>query len=457
MSVFSALNVAVNGLNAQSSAFSNVSDNLANAQTIGYKRVDTNFQSLVTQSNANVNDPGGVSATPIYQNSIQGNLTQVDSSTSLAISGNGFFPVQKAAVDASGATSFSNSSFFTRRGDFSLNKDGYLVNGAGYYMTGYTVDSSGNVNTAATEPILISQLLDNPVYTSNITYAANLPAGAVSTFTSSPSTINIIDQIGVQHQMTMSWAATSTVGHWLMTAVVTDGASGSDKTMTIPFNFNVTGTNDGTLAAYAAAVAPATTVASGIASSGHPGAAGTYTVTDPTTTTPAGQATVSFSADFLGAGAQTINLNFGSYSQTGGVTQFASSDLTVTSLQQNGIPRGSFQSLGIDKSGFVSLNYDNGSSKVFYQVPVVQFYASGNLQRESGNAYSQTIASGTPRYGAAGVLGAGTISGNALEASNVDIASEFAKMIQYQRTYSANAKVISTATSMLDDIINVVR
>lgn len=453
MSVFSALNVAVNGLNAQSSAFANVSDNLSNAQTIGYKRVDTNFESLVTQSNANVNDPGGVSATPIYQNAIQGNLTQVDSSTSLAISGNGFFAVQKAVVNASGGTSFSNSSFYTRRGDFSLNKDGYLVNGAGYYMTGYQVDTSGNVNTASTQPILISQLLDNPVATNNVTYAANLPAGAASTYTSSTSTINIIDKIGVQHQMTMNWAATSTPGHWLLTTVVKGGGTaGADLTTTIPFNFNVTGTNDGTLAPYHVSAAT-----SGIEASSNVGAVGTYTVADPTTTVPAGQATVSLNVSFVGAGAQPVTLNFGSYNATGGVTQFAATDLTVTTLQQNGIARGSFKSLGIDKNGFVSLNYDNGSSKIFYQLPIVQFYAAGDLQRESGNAYSQTIESGTPRYGAAGVLGAGSISGNALEASNVDIASEFAKMIQYQRTYSANAKVISTATSMLDDILNVVR
>lgn len=446
MSVFSALNVAVNGLKAQSSAFANVSDNLANTQTVGYKRVDTNFESLVTQSNANVNDPGGVSATPIYQNAIQGNLTQVDSSTSLALSGNGFFAVQRAIVDAAGQTSFSGDTLYTRRGDFSLNKDGYLVNGAGFYMTGYVVDSSGNVNTASVEPILISQLLDNPVETSNITYAANLPASAAASFQSSPSTLNVIDQIGVEHAMSFVWNHSATTGHWDLDVVVTDGNGVSgDLTFTVPFNFNTSGSSPGTLAPYT------TGAGSGI----EPGTG--FTVVDPTTTTPAGQAIVSFSPNFTGSGTQAVTINFGSYGQTGGVTQFAATDLSVTTLQQNGIPRGSFKSLGINKDGFVSLNYDNGSSKIFYQVPVVQFFASGNLQRESGNAYSQTIESGTPRYSAAGVLGAGQIVGNALESSNVDIASEFAKMIQYQRTYSANAKVITTATSLLDDIINAVR
>ena len=139
------------------------------------------------------------------------------------------------------------------------------------------------------------------------------------------------------------------------------------------------------------------------------------------------------------------------------MTQFADTEIQVSTLQQNGIPRGAFQSLSIDKNGFVSLNYDNGSSKTFYQVPITLFNAPNNLQRQEGNAFSQTIDSGIPRDNVPGDLGAGNIVGNALEASNVDIASEFAKMIKYQRTYSANARVISTGSSMLEEIINVVR
>lgn len=449
MSVFSALAVAVNGLDAQSRAFGNVSDNLANTETVGYKRVDTSFQSLVTASNANVNNPGGVSATPIYQNSLQGNLTQVDSSTSLALQGNGFFSVRKGVVDATGSTSFSSENFYTRRGDYALSKDGYLVNGAGYFLTGYTVDAVGNVDSADVSPVKISQLLDNPVATSNITYAANLPAGASATYTSSSSTLNLFDQVGSKHAATFTWATNGAVnsGKWNLTMVVKDGnGSTGDLTLTVPVNFDVSGTTAGTLSAYAASGSTAGLVA------------GTgYTVVDPTTTTPQGKATITFPANFPGAGTQTITLDLGTYGATGGVTQFSDTDLQVTTNQQNGIPRGSFQSLSIDKNGFVSLNYDNGSSKIFYQIPVVQFYSPNNLQRAEGNAFSQTIDSGTPRYSSSGKLGAGNITGNALESSNVDIASEFSKMIQYQRTYSANARVISTGSSMLEEIINVVR
>lgn len=448
MSVFSALNVAVNGLDAQSRAFANVSDNLANTETIGYKRVDTSFQSLVTQSNSNVNDPGGVSATPIYQNGLQGNLTQVDSSTSLAIQGNGFFAVRKGVVDATGTTSFSSENFYTRRGDYTLSKDGYLVNGAGYYLTGYQVDSQGNVDTADVAPIKISALLDNPVATNTITYAANLPAGAASTYTSSVSTLNLFDQVGTKHSMTFQWATNGAAnsGKWDLTMVVKDGNGGTgDLTLQVPINFDTSGSTAGTLSAFG----------SGATAGIVPGTG--YTVVNPATTIPVGKATISFAANFPGAGSQTVTLNLGTYGATGGITQFADTDLQVTTLQQNGIPRGSFQSLGIDKNGFVSLNYDNGSSKIFYQIPIVQFYSPNNLQRAEGNAFSQTIDSGTPRYSSSGKLGAGNITGNALESSNVDIASEFSKMITYQRTYSANARVISTGSSMLEEIINVVR
>lgn len=448
MSVFSALNVAVNGLNAQSRAFANVSDNLANTETIGYKRVDTSFQSLVTQSNENVNDPGGVSATPIYQNSIQGNLRQVDSSTSLAIQGNGFFAVRKGVVDATGSTSFSAENFYTRRGDYTLSKDGYLINGAGYFLTGYEVDSVGTVNTADVSPIKISALLDNPVATSNITYAANLPAGAASTYVSSSSTLNLFDQVGSKHAMTFQWSTNGAAnsGQWQLDVVVEDGnGTTGDLTLSVPINFDTTGSTAGTLSAYGTGATAGIVAGTG------------YTVVNPATTVPVGKATITFTPNFPGAGGQTVTLDLGTYGATGGITQFADTDLQVTTLQQNGIPRGSFQSLGIDKNGFVSLNYDNGSSKIFYQVPIVQFYAPNNLQRAEGNAFSQTIDSGTPRYSSSGQLGAGNITGNSLESSNVDIASEFSKMITYQRTYSANARVISTGSSMLEEIINVVR
>ncbi|HBM90720.1 MAG TPA: flagellar hook protein, partial [Rhodospirillaceae bacterium] len=209
MSLYAALQVAVGGLAAQSASIGNISDNLANSQTTGYKGIGTRFESLVTQSSSTVNDPGGVSATPYYSNGEQGTISEDSSATSLAISGSGYFPVRAAIVGADGLATFGNTTYFTRAGDFALDKNGYLVNSGNYYLTGYTVDSAGVVDSSSVGAIQISDLLDNPVGTSILEYAANLPSSAAINFESSPSTIEIYDDIGGDHDMTFTWTKTA--------------------------------------------------------------------------------------------------------------------------------------------------------------------------------------------------------------------------------------------------------
>src|ERR1700733_12360636 len=205
-SLFGALTVAVGGLTAQSNAIGNVSDDLSNAQTVEFKGIGTTFQSLVTDSSATVNDPGGVTSIPRYENDIQGNLVQSGTSTSLAITGQGFFPVETATTDANGNTTFTGNDLYTRQGDFTLNKDGFLVNGSGYYLLGWSVNPTTDVvDTSTTNPIQLSALLDNPVATSTANYQANLPANATAgTFTSAPSTIQVFDSLGTTHDMQLT-------------------------------------------------------------------------------------------------------------------------------------------------------------------------------------------------------------------------------------------------------------
>ncbi|HEU0118620.1 MAG TPA: flagellar hook protein FlgE [Alphaproteobacteria bacterium] len=449
-SLFSALTVAVGGLSAQSSALGNISDNLSNAQTTGFKAIGTNFQDLVTQSNANINDPGGVRATPSYQNDVQGNLTQSSTATSLAISGQGFFAVEPAVVNADGSTSFSGNIAYTRQGDFTLDKDGFLVNSSGYYLMGWDVDSLGNVNKSTTNPIEVSALLNNPVPSTSATYDANLPSSATNAFTSSPSTIQVFDALGNTHDMTFTWTKDS-ADNWTLnvdvkgaggTTTNSSGTTINDYTASIPFSFNAT-SNIGTIQHI---------------SSSSSGGSGTYTVVDNSTAAE-NKAQVTFAMNFagFGAGSQTMTLNFGDYNSPNGLTQFSDSDVTVTSFSQNGLPRGSFTNLSIDSNGFVSLNYNNGSSKTIAQVPIVQFFAQDQLQRATGGVYQATLASGTPRYSAPGSTGAGTIVGSSLEASNVDIATQFTDMIQAQQIFSANAKTITTIDNMLNTLIQTVQ
>ncbi|MDX9689968.1 MAG: flagellar hook protein FlgE [Proteobacteria bacterium] len=445
MSLYAAMQVAVGGLSAQSASIGNISDNLANSQTVGFKGIQTRFESLVTQSNQFANDPGGVRATPYYTNSEQGNLVQSSSATALAISGQGFFPVRPAVVGGDGLTTFGNTTFFTRAGDFNLDKNGYLVNGGGYYLTGYAVDADGVVDTSASDPIRLSELLDNPVGTSSVDYAANLPSSAAVNFASSPSTIQVYDSLGGAHDMTFTWTKTAT-SEWALNIVVPDGVSDgatpptySDYNVDIDFTFNDT-TNAGTIDAIAADTAvPAQ-----------------WTVID-NSTAPENKAQVRFNLSFDGSGTQPITIDFGTYDVSKGVTQFADTTVSVTTFDQNGIPRGSFQSLSIDESGYVALNYDNGRTRTIAQIPVVQFFAQDKLQRVTGGAFEQTLASGSARYSAPGTNGAGTIIGNALEGSNVDIADEFTRLIQAQQVYSANAKTITTTNNMMQEAINIIR
>ena len=431
-SLFAALGVSVAGLDAQSQAIGNISDDLSNAQTTGFKSIGTEFEDLVTASSATDNSPGGVRASPLYQNDVQGTIQSTSTTTNLAISGQGFFPVISAVQTTSGGTQFTNN-YYTRQGDFTLNQKGYMVNSSGYYLLGYPIAPDGTVNASSTTEVQISSLLDNPVATSTVTYTANLPAGASTGYTSTASTIQVYDALGNTHQMSLTWTKTST-NNWQVSVDVAQGVSAtSDYTATIPVTFN-SSSNVGTIQ----------TVSAGTG----------YTV-DPTST----DAGASFSLSFPGAGTQTVDLNLGAYNTASGTTQFANSTSTVgvSSFQQNGLGEGSFSSIGINNSGTVSINYSNGSTRQIYQIPIAQFNSPDNLQRITGGAYQATLASGTPNLSSAGTNGAGTISSGSLESSNVDIATEFTQMIQSQQIYSANAKTVTTVNQMLNTIIQAIQ
>ena len=452
MSLFSALTVAVGGLNAQSRSIGHISDNIANASTNGYKRIDTQFQTLVTQSNAGLSDPGGVRATPSYQNNIQGNLVQSQSPLDLAISGNGFFNVKQPIAQTDGSVTFTGQQLFTRRGDFKLDKDGYLINGAGYVLEGHSIDPITNiVDTSQVGAIQISAAQDNPVATTLVTYAANLPASALTTATFSPSDIQVFDSLGAKHTSTFNWTKLAT-NSWRLSVTPASGLASAGFT-----------DSAGVAVAAGASVASqsldftfqSTAPAGTIASIANTGLGNFYTVNSPTTA--GSPATVTFPVTYAGAGSQNVTLNFGSYQSASGVTQFDAAALNVSSIEQNGVPQGAFRDVSIDNNGFLSLNYDNGRSRTLYQIPITTFNSPNNLERKDGGVFGSTTESGTARTFLPNNNGAGKIVSSSLEGSNVDIADEFTKMIQAQRVYSANAKTITTTDSMLQEIINIIR
>ena len=428
MSLFGALNTAISGLNAQSAAFSNIGDNVANSQTVGFKRVDTNFVDYLSVSNANENQSGAVVARPDYVNSVQGTVTQTENPLDLAISGRGFFSVSRPVGNANGAPVFRPQPQFTRAGDFSQNRDGYLVNGGGDYLAGWPVDASGKPDQTKAVPIQLSKAPFSPVPTRNAALMANLPAS--SDGTAIPTQIPVTDALGRDQKLDLSWTPVAGQANTWDVAVTQDGgaALGSAR-----LAFGAAGASGGTLG---------TMTASGgiIASPPAPGA----------------PATLRFNADF-GAGAQPIALDLGHFGQADGLTQFAGSTFALRALSQDGVPPGSYVGVAARSNGDIAVNYDNGQSKVIARVPVATFANPDALQRENGQAFTATADSGIPLFSNAGSNGAGTLVNGAVESSNVDIAKEFTKLIVAQRAYSANTKMVTTADELLSQTIDLKR
>ena len=250
MSLFGAMTTAIGGLTAQSRALGHISDNVANSQTIGFKRIDTNFVSYVTNSSQRLHAPGSVVARPDFTHNLQGTIEQTENRTALAIAGQGFFTVAAQNGDVNGLPTFDPRQFYTRAGDFSLDRNGYLVNSAGYFLQGWGVDTvTRQIDRSGVQPIRVSQLVSNPVATSEVVMAANLPANPPEGQTSFTSVIPIYDALGEQRSLSVQWTKAG-ANNWRMDVLAPgsslDPVGGAG---TIPgFNdqqmnaFNVTGT-----------------------------------------------------------------------------------------------------------------------------------------------------------------------------------------------------------------------
>jgi flagellar hook protein FlgE len=226
MSLFGAINTAVSGLTAQSTSFGNISEDVANSQTVGFKRVDTSFTDYLTTSTATENTPGAVVVAPDYVNNIQGTVTQTDNPLGMAIAGQGFFAVSQPIGTLQGTTTFNPQQFYTRAGDFTMNATGFLVNSAGQYLNGWTVNpTTGVANQNALVPIQVNQSTSNPVATQNVTLAANLPAtpasGTATSASPLSSQVTVYDSLGTAHAVTLSWVQDSG-NTWTVKANVPD-------------------------------------------------------------------------------------------------------------------------------------------------------------------------------------------------------------------------------------------
>jgi flagellar hook protein FlgE len=428
------MTTAISGLSAQSTAFGNIGDNLANTQTVGFKRIGTTFDDFLSSSSLQANESGAVVARPDYANTVQGSISQTDNPLDLAISGQGFFSVSQSTGTTNGVATFKSEPEYTREGDFKLDRDGYIVNSSGNYLNGWIADSTGTLDQTKVQPLQVGQTGYAPVATSTASLAANLPATPSST---NPITtpVSVYDSLGTAHDLNLTWTQSTTAANTWSLSISQAGST--TPLGSVDVSFGTTGNP----------AAPQGTIGSITSTSG--------TLTGSSFST-GGKATVGITADF-GQGPQAISLGLGSFGGTDGVTQFAGTSYNLISLAQNGVKPGSFSGVSMQNTGDVVVNYDNGQSRVVARVPVVTFPNADALQRQDGQGFTETKESGSARTMAAGSNGAGGLVTSSVEASNVDIASEFTKLIVAQRAYSANTKMVTTADDMLQQTIDMKR
>ncbi len=416
MSIFGAMVAGVSGLAAQSQAIGMIADNIANMNTDGYKGVDAAFSTLVTQAAGSfTHTPGGVLSAPIQRIAQQGLLQSTTSSTDLAVAGSGLFVVSTTPVAADGEY------LFTRAGSFRPDENGDLVNTGGYYLQGWPLTTAGAlpVNTAvvtSTETINVANLSGLAGPTTLIELGLNIPSTAAVTDTFS-ATVQIFDSLGNAHNLQIDF----------------------EKTATNAWDITV---NDPTLASSGATSGTTAVVARSMTFNGD-GTPATITFADITIT---GWTT--------GASDSTITGDIGTVDATDGVTQFAG-EFAVSFLNQDGLTFGNFAGITIDNEGVLTSLFDNGTQIPVYQIPLALFANPNGLIARDGNAYSQSDRSGQVLLNPAQIGGSGRITSSALEASNVDLAEEFARMIVTQRAYSASAKIITSADEMLEELIRI--
>ena len=480
MSINSALLAGVSGLAANTSALSAISDNIANVNTVGYKRAGVDFEALVTAANGvSGYSAGGVTSTNAQFVEQQGTTTQTTSPTDLSIAGSGMFVTSEKPVNPSSV----GQVLFTRAGSFSPDANGFLKNSAGLYLQGWPADSQGNIlsngsSLSSLKPVNVQTISGSVAATTAAslnananaaqvagaaaTAAAAVPpgAGAYDALTNSmtaydPTTgtgvkpdftiqMPISDSLGGQHTLQIDLLKSTTPNQWyaeIQAVPVTDITSGAGL---VPGQISVGAVafnSDGSLDLTNTTLfgSPANPVlAIGASSAGAPAAGA-----------------VNWAAS-LGLSAQSIDLNLSPTSSSSGLTQFDSPSV-VTSTSTNGTPFGNLSSVAIDKNGYITATFSNGVSRKIGQVALATFPNVNGLTAVSGNAYVQTPGSGTFSLNSAGAGGAGTIAASTLESSTVDLSAEFTNLIVTQRAYTASSKIITTADQMTQDLLQLIR
>jgi flagellar hook protein FlgE len=404
--------IPLSGLTASSTALATIANNLANLNTVGYKDSRVLFSDLFYQTIGNtgagdaIQQGAGASVGSIPSSFTQGNVDPSGVSTDVAILGDGFFVVSKNGVVS-----------YTRAGDFEVDKNSLLVTSDGQQVLGYPA-VNGVVNPGqGLGPLTLGAGAISPATaTGSVQMSSNLDAtAAAGTVYSAPMTI--YDSLGASHVVQFNYTKTAT-NSW-------------NYTVTIPAA-DVNGTVDPT-----------------VLTSGTLTFDGNGNLTNPTSNVT-GIAITGF-AD--GANDQTFTWNLFDSGGKGFLTQLASPSGT-SSTQQDGAGSGTLVKFDIGSDGTITGAFSNGKTAILGQLATATFANNQGLLRDGNNDYTETLASGQAVVGGPGTSGRGTLAGGALELSNVDIAKEFAALIVAQRSFQANARVVTTFDQITQETIN---
>ncbi|MDE2342863.1 MAG: flagellar hook protein FlgE [Betaproteobacteria bacterium] len=424
---------ALSGLDASTSQLDAIGNNIANANTVGFKASTTQFADVFAASlnGSGTNQTGiGTKVSAITQNFAQGNVTASNNSLDMAINGEGFFRMSQ-----NGSISFS------RDGQFQLDKNGYLTNAQGLQVTGYQADVNGNIVAATPVPLNIPTANLSPSATANATVGLNLDATSTTptgttfnpldptTFNNSTS-LTIYDSLGNSHIATLYFSKDSTVN----TAIPsTANATASWSTyLTVDGN---------TVPAVTPPTAPTPIGSLGFTSSGA--------LVYPTAASPlkTGQIQVTVPLSNGATSSQKITLDFSSTSQYG-------APFGVNQLSQDGFTSGQLSGFSTSPDGVIQGRYSNGQSKNLGQIVLANFTAPQGLEPLGNGQWAETTASGSALVGAPSTGNLGVIQAGAVESSNVDLTTELVDMITAQRDYQANAQAIKTEDQIQQTLVN---
>lgn len=432
MTISSSLNAGVAGLAANASRLATISDNIANSNTNGYKRAETDFHSMVISDGTGTYSAGGVRVTSQRLIDQPGSLLTTSNPTDLAVRGRGFLPVTEETAIGQG----SDYPFrLATTGSFRTDSQGFLRSNTGMVLMGWPANPDGTVPTYprdtadGLEPIVINvnQFAGEP--TTRMNLGVNLPATETNAGASGDVlelSIEYFDNLGTSRNVLATFTptvpATGTSNQW--TLELRDSASANAVIGEYQLTFDDSRSSGGTL--------DSVTTISG----------GAYDAM-----------TGSFSVNVDGG---PIEISIGGLNEGTGLTQLSDS-FAPTQISKDGSPVGNMISVDVDANGLVQATFDIGITRTVYQIPLVDLPNPNGLIAMDNQVYRTSNESGSFFLWDASDGPTGDIVGYALEESTTDVAGELTQLIQTQRAYSSNAKVIQTVDEMLQETTNIKR